>query len=150
MPRERINTPQQRTITLPSATNGLREGEWGLHFEADELAPVGPDQYREPTMAVALVWRLGPGDDEEAPPSSYLFIEVEVSAEEVLRKADRIRAHRLTPIDPADVPEGTVLAEVEYPQETATFATVALSRHAAQKLIATTRRARNAVFGGDE
>ncbi len=155
MPRERINHPRLRTITTPNGMNGLRDDEWGLHFEPDDQRPLDRGEYREPSMVVSLVWvaetphPTGLG----APPSNYLTIEVEVAADEVLREADAIRARRARAALPwaeanPGVPEPLTKPEPTY--ETSIFSTVAISRHNAQKLIAMTRRARNAVFGGDE
>ncbi|TFC59427.1 MULTISPECIES: hypothetical protein [unclassified Cryobacterium] len=141
MPKEQINTPARRTISYPTGRNGLEPGQWGSCFTRDG-EPLGEGEHWENTPVLYLHWNnLG------MEPS--LQFSLEVDADEVLRAADQIRASRLEEIPDTELPEGAVRAIVTYAQ-TVTFDTVVISRPEAQKLIATTRRARNAVFGGDE
>ena len=137
MPKEQINTPARRTISYPTATNGLNPGEWALGWAQDGEG-LAEGQHWENTPVLYLHWNnLG------IEPS--LQFSIEVDANEVLRAADRIRDSRLGEVADEDLPDGVVSYD-----QTVTFDTVVVTRPETQKLIATARRARNAVFGGDE
>ena len=141
MPKEQINTPARRTISYPTGSNGLEPGQWGSYFTRDGEA-LNEGEHWENTPVLYLHWNNSSMD-----PSMQFALEV--NADEVLRAADQIRASRMEEIPDSEMPKGAVRAVVSYDQ-TVTFDTVVISRSEAQKLIATTRRARNAVFGGDE
>ncbi|MAB81726.1 MAG: hypothetical protein CMH35_01640 [Microbacterium sp.] len=135
MPREQINTPARRTVSTPTGSNGLKPGEYGIHFAQDGEA-LHDGQHREDTPVLMVGWHKesshGPTPDEPGCVQFHLL----VAADEVLRAADEIRRCRENP----DVPG--------YPQWT--FSTVMLSRAETQKAIRVVRRARDAAFGGDE
>jgi hypothetical protein len=149
MPRERINYPAIRTITPLRDDEGNPDG-WAQGWDQPGI-PIDEGTTREPSAVLSVAWTSSKHDgDDGTPDGGYMQFVMDVSEDEVLRAADRIRKNRLIEIDPDTVPEDTVLAQVEYFPATVQFESVALSRRDAQKMIATTRRARNAVFGVDE
>lgn len=134
MPREQINTPARRTITLPTGSNGLKPGEFGLHFAQDGDA-LEEGQHWEDTPTVSVGWDR-PGDHGLPSEEGCIQFHVSVAADEVVRAAAEITRTRENPELPG-------LNQV-------TFSTVALSRVEAQKSIRVIRRARDAAYGADE
>lgn len=132
MPKQQINTPWRRTVSTHTRDNGLPEGHvaFGWAKEGDRLHD---GQHWEDTPVLFVNW-------DSAGIESSVVLTMEVNADEVLRAAEAIQQSRRRYEQGA----GTPLVE-SWP-----FSTAAIERSEAQKLIATTRRARNAVFGGDE
>lgn len=129
MPREQLNTPARRVITTPMPDNGLQPGEWAMGW-AEDGVPLVDGQHFENTPVLSLGWsKIADGLD----PDMIVYIDVE--ATEVLRAAELIRENE---------------QKTGYLQESWQFHTVKLSREEAQHVIRTMRRARDAVFGGDE
>lgn len=135
MPKDQINTPARRTITLPTESNGLKPGEFGLHFaqNGDALAE---GQHWEDTPTLFIGWDR-PGD-HSGPPLDHGCIQfhMTVAADEILRAAAEITRTR----EHSELPG----------LDRFTFSTVTLSRAETQKAIRSVRRARDAAFGADE
>ena len=148
MPREQINTPARRTITLMRDENGELDGGWAQGWY-DPMQSVPEGTAVEPTAVLAVAWRGGHvGTDD--PDGACMYLVMQIGADEVLRKADQIRANRLIEFDPGELPKGVPAARLDQSGEVVIFETVALSRPEAQKLVRATKRARDAVFGADE
>jgi hypothetical protein len=143
MPREQINTPARRTVSTylperPDPTdptgrtvlegNGLNPGDtaFGWANDGDRLHD---GEHWENTPTLHIGWSAAALDT-----SMVLYLDVD--CDEVLRAAEQIKRLR----------ENELLACPDEWQ----FSTVVLTRSEVQKLIATTRRARNSVFGADE
>ena len=151
MPKEQINTPARRTI-IPMRDDEGNPAGWAQGWD-DPMVANPEGTIVEPTAVLSVTWTRG-HIDEETPDGAWMQFAFQISADEVLRKADQIRHNReltrLQPLDPAELPEGMLAAIVEYPAEVVTFETIAITRHEAQKLIRFTRKARDVVHGVDE
>lgn len=134
MPREQINTPARRTITLPTGSNGLKPGEFGMYFARDgeELAD---GQHWEDTPTLFIGWHRS-GDHGLPSEEGCVQFHMTVDADEVLRAAEDIRRGRDNPNVPG--------------HEHWTFSTTNLSRAETQNAIRFVRRARDAAYGSDE
>lgn len=148
MPKEQINTPARRTVSTsvlerpdpdnPGTTirgNGLPEGHvaFGWAQDGDRLHD---GEHWENTPTLFVNW--APIDADEIN-RGVVFV-MEVDADEILRAAEGIQQSRARYAAGA----GTPLIE-SWP-----FGTVVLARPELQKMIAITRRARNAAFDADE
>lgn len=131
MPKEQINTPARRTITQMRDEKGKPDGSWALGW-AQDGDQLNDGQHWEDTPTVYLAWDSSAPDT--LPPS--VILHVDINCDEVLRAAAEITRMR----ERDDIT----------PLEHWMFHTVVLDREEIQKLIRTARRARNAVFGGDE
>jgi hypothetical protein len=134
VPRQQLNTPARRTITVhdPAIPNGLKPGEWALGW-AEEGDRLHDGQHWENTPTLFLGWQTT-GNLDHGP-----LIYIQVDADEVLRAADEIKRNR-----------EQAAAGIVAPLEHWDFHTVVLTRDEMQQIVRTTRRARNAVYGGDE
>lgn len=142
MPREQLNTPMRRVITTPRSEredpgnpgtffegNGLQPGEWAMRWAVDG-EPLRDGDHWENTPTLFLGWsKIADGLDPD------MLVYIEVDADEVLRAADAIQRNK----------EAT-----GFQQNTWMFSTVRLTRDEAQAIVRVARRARDAVFGGDE
>ena len=92
MPREQINTPARRTVSTPTGSNGLKPGEYGIHFAQDGEA-LHDGQHREDTPVLMVGWHKesshGPTPDEPGCVQFHLL----VAADEVLRAAGVVRTN---------------------------------------------------------
>lgn len=134
MPREQINVPPRRTVTLPTRTNGLKEGEVGIHFTRDDEG-IEDGQHWEYTPTVFVGWDRA-ADHGSPMETGCVQIHMTVAADEVLRMAAEIERTR-------SIDELSGLDRV-------TFSTTVLPRPEVQKGIRALRRARDAAFEADE
>jgi len=132
MPKEQINTPATRVITL---IDDGKPGSYAMGWP--EMGhELHPGETFEHTPILWLGWSRGPEglDDED------LVFYVDIAEDEILRTAEMIKYNRSLPI-------GVIKHDVE---PMWTFSSVVLKRKEMLNLIRTARRAMHAVFGADE
>lgn len=149
MPREQVNKPATRIVTVAQEAEGKA---WAYRFMQDgEDFPTDPNTHLEPSPTLHVGWHKQ-GTSEL--PDECVTINIDVAEEEILRAADDIRARRLyLRQQRGDV----VSADIDTPQYegvwwsgTHRFHTVKLTRQEINHTIRTLRRARDGAYGTDE